>query len=250
MNRRTLLATISAAGTGAVAGCGALSSDDDEESQERIEELEADLESRNETVTQLEDERDDLKQEVSELEEQLDQQKEEYEQQLSELNSQIDDAEEEVAALEQQRTALIVDRMESLYETADSLYSLGETEFSEAATALRNDQDTRALNLFRGAFGRYDAVTGYTFEIRELADREGYTETKEIARASNQYASDMENACDDYAVAAQHFILGNIEEGNARISDGDQDVSQADRHRFASLTEFRNSMPETEDSDA
>lgn len=219
MNRRKFLTGLATVGGVSLAGCSALSDDTDE--------LERQLEEKDETIANLEEERDELEEEIGELEQD------------------IADAEGDISELEEQRETLIVERMTTLYGRAEVFFDLAEEAYSEGVTAIEQDtteQDTRALNQFRGAWGSYDAATDLTFEIVELADDEGYSDAADLATDANQYASNMRDACDEYAVAAQNFLLDNIEAGNQNLSTGDTAFNEAQQHTFVSSTVFDNTL--------
>lgn len=164
---------------------------------------------------------------------------------IDDLEREIEDTEQDVSELEEQREALIIERVTLLYERAEVFFSRGEEAYSNGITAIEQEtteQDTRALNQFRAAWGSYDAATDLTFEARTLANDEGYSNAADLASDANLYVSNMRDACDSYAVAAQNFLIDNIEAGNQRASAGNTAHDEAQQYTFASLTVFESSI--------
>lgn len=231
MNRRQFLAAASSVGIINLAGCNAISDDNTDELKRR-------LESKNETIADLRGENTEIEQQVSELE----QERDEFEQQVSDLEEEIANTEDDVSKFKQQRETLVTDRIVSLYQAAERFYDLAEQSYSEAATAIENEEDSSALNQFRASWGRYDATAELTFQAATLADNEGFANPNNLATESNSYALNMRDACNQYAVAAQNYILGNIEQGNSRLDQGDTEVDEAGQYTFVSSSVFENSI--------
>jgi len=241
MHRRKFLTGLATIGGVSLAGCSVISDDNTGELKSQLDEKNQTIANLEQEVSGLAEERNELEQEVSNLEEE----RNEFEQQISELEQEIEEAEKDISELEEQRETLIVERMTTLYESAEKSLGYAEEAYSTAETALEEQTTTgniTALNRFREAWGRYTTATQLTFEIVELADDEGYSDARDLAGESNMHASNMREACDLYSVAAQYFIVDDSESGNKKQSQGNEAFNDAQQYEFVSSDEFANTV--------
>lgn len=191
-----------------------------------------------EEINEKEDRIEELEKQKADLEAQLD----EIEAKNEDLNSQIESLEAEKEDREAARVQLIEDRLTSLYEQAETFNELADDETSEGSDSWDNEEWHWAARWYGAAFRTYDTIEYLTSEVVSLAEEEGYTDAADIASTSQSFADSIRWACDYWAIAAGHYAEGNDAEGDDALSTGNDYWDEAQNDSFIAFEEFEASL--------
>lgn len=233
MDRRQFIAAGAGVATATVAGCTGMLGDDDriDELETEVESLEADLDDREDAL----DERDD---EIAALEDR----ESTLESEIEELESELQETESDLDASDEAYDELVADRLERLYEMAELYTDLGDEEYEEAVAAWEGGQYGRSARYFGVAFRSYDSAQELTYQARQLADDDDHSTAIDLLLEANTYCELMKMVADYYGLAAEYYSEGNTAQGDDAIDEGDAYRADANRERFPPLREFRNAL--------
>ena len=92
------------------------------------------------------------------------------------------------------------------------------------------------------AFRSYDAAQELTYQADGLTEKGGYADAQSLISEANRYCELMKMACDYYELAAEHYSNGETANGDEAIDAGDDYLYDANREKFPSLREFRDTL--------
>ena len=215
MDRRSYLSVVGGVGVPLLAGC--LGNGDE------IEDLEEEIEDLEDEVAEFEDQEESLQSEIENLEAR----EVELEDEIEELEEDTEDYNE-----------FVEERLKNLYEIATMYHSLAEEEYGSGLTHAENNNWVAASTELATAFRSYDVVTEYTFQTANLASDEGYSDAEGVAIESNNYSSNMADACDHYSLGTEYLAVGQDSSGEQELSQGDTYYEEAQEYTFHRLREF------------
>lgn len=222
MQRRQLLAGI---GLVALAGCSALGDDSEE-----IEELESEIEAKDDRISELETELEAKRTEIDELESEV--------QRIEELESEIESLETD---LESERTERN-NRLRDLYKAGRDYFWGGVGDLDKADSARTSGNYINASRVYTSAQALF-TLSGFTLSnVNDYAQKQGDTAAAQIANDAAQVAFRAAAAASNYSDGARSREIGEEDAAQESFDEGDialSDVEHAiDRGQLAEVEEF------------
>lgn len=250
MRRRTIL-TAAVSGVAGLSGClgyTVQSTDEIEQQDQRVENLESTVSEQQAAIDNQSTEISSLKTENAARQERiatLEKQKESLSDRISDLQSQANSLEGENDELQQEIQQLQQEKILVLYQRGEEMQAFAASDWEEGRTAWANDNwGTASMYLFR-AEGQYVNTYNEWMDAETLMSEMDATNAASIISDGMSYVEHMKFAANNYANAAYYYSYGEDGQAVSLKQDGDAQYNDAQQYELPAESDIKDALDST-----
>lgn len=227
MDRRDFLTTSAGIGIVSLSGClgyRVVESSDVKQRKRELRNKEEKVQELNEKIENLNSKIDTKNNQISELESNVENK-----------NQQIESLQGEVEDLEAEKEQQVKKFISTTYDDGLRFENVASDEYSRGKSEYDSENFTNASRLLSAAFAHFDSATEFFYLAGQKCRDNGYSEAESICVDSNNYAVNMADASDHFALAASYYATGDTSNGDTQVEQGNTDYNTAQDYSVESL---------------